>query len=93
MLRIYEFFIETRVNHEKNDYIDKRHLLVCDNCYWCLSCLPDLENNQSVNILMTVLNVMPKLKVCIFERERESKNVDFRHRENILAQSENWIIY
>ena len=39
-------FIETVVNHDKNDYINKRHLLVCDNCCWCLSYLPDLENNR-----------------------------------------------
>ena len=39
-------FIETIVNHDKNDYINKRHLLVCDKCYWCLSYLPDLENDE-----------------------------------------------
>lgn len=38
-------FIETVVDHNKHDYSDKRHLLVCNNCYWCLSYLPDLEND------------------------------------------------
>ena len=38
-------FIETVVNHDKKDYINKRRFLVCDNCYWCLSYLPDLEND------------------------------------------------
>lgn len=34
--------IERVVNNDKNDYINKRHLLVCDNRYW-LSHLQDLE--------------------------------------------------
>jgi hypothetical protein len=38
-------FIETVVDHNKHDYSDKRQLLVCNNCYWCLSYLPDLEND------------------------------------------------
>ena len=39
-------FIESVVNHDKSDYTNKRHLLVCDNCYWCLSYLPDLEHDE-----------------------------------------------
>ncbi len=39
-------FIETILNHDKKDYINKRHLLVCDKFYWCLSYLPDLENDE-----------------------------------------------
>lgn len=90
MLRIYEFFIGTIVNHDKNDYFDKRHILVCDNCYWCLSYLPDLENDD-----IEYFNDCPKCNAevkMMYISENASKDVDFRHRENILAQSENWII-
>ncbi|HEX7178177.1 MAG TPA: hypothetical protein VF220_00510, partial [Nitrososphaeraceae archaeon] len=34
------------VCYDKDDFVDKRHLLVCDNCCWCLSYLPDLENDE-----------------------------------------------
>jgi len=36
-------FIESVVNHDKNEYVNKRHLLVCNRCCWCLSYLPDLK--------------------------------------------------
>ena len=39
-------FTESVAKRDKNDYVDKRHLLICNNCYWCLSYLPDLENNR-----------------------------------------------
>ena len=38
-------FIESVVNHDKNEYVNKRHLLVCNRCCWCLSYLPDREND------------------------------------------------
>ena len=39
-------FIESVVSHDKSEYTDKRHLLVCDCCYWCSSYLPDIENDN-----------------------------------------------
>jgi len=32
----------------KKDF-NKRHFLICHNCYWCLSYLLDLENNGIEN--------------------------------------------
>jgi hypothetical protein len=33
------------LNKEKKELINQRHILLCDNCYWCLTYLPDLEND------------------------------------------------
>jgi hypothetical protein len=38
-------YVERKSNHEKTDFMNRRHILLCDNCYWCLSYLPDLEND------------------------------------------------
>ena len=38
-------FIESIVNYVKNENVNKRHLLVCNRCCWCLSYLPDREND------------------------------------------------
>ena len=37
--------LEREFNQEREELINQRHMLFCDNCYWCLSYLPDLENN------------------------------------------------
>jgi hypothetical protein len=46
MFVLVSSFIDSVVYHDKSDYTNKRHLLVCDNCYWCLSYLPDLESDD-----------------------------------------------
>jgi len=38
-------FVKRQFDQEKKELINQRHLLLCDNCYWCLSYLPDFENN------------------------------------------------
>ena len=38
--------LDTVVSGDKSEYANKRHLLVCDNCCWCLSYLPDLERDE-----------------------------------------------
>jgi hypothetical protein len=32
-------------SQEKRHLINQRHILFCDNCYWCTTYLPDLEND------------------------------------------------
>jgi len=39
--------MEKVANYNKNFLINKRQLLVCDGCYWCLSYLPDLEGETN----------------------------------------------
>ena len=39
-------FIERVLSRKRKDSINNRHMLFCDNCYWCLSYLPDLENGN-----------------------------------------------
>jgi hypothetical protein len=85
-------FIETVVNHDKNDYINKRRFLVCDNCYWCLSYLPDLENDP-----IEYFNKCPKPKCnekikAMFISEKASERVDSEHVQNIMTESENWVV-
>ena len=83
-------FIETVVNHDKKDYINKRRFLVCDNCYWCLSYLPDLENDP-----IEYFNKCPKCNEKIkamFISEKASERVDSEHVQNIMTESENWVV-
>ena len=42
-------YVSREFNQEKRELINQRHILLCDNCYWCLSYLPDLENNRIQN--------------------------------------------
>lgn len=83
-------FIETVVNHDKKDYINKRRFLVCDNCYWCLSYLSDLENDP-----IEYFNKCPKCNEKIkamFISEKASERVDSEHVQNIMTESENWVV-
>jgi transcription initiation factor IIE alpha subunit len=83
-------FIETVVYHDKNDYINKRRFLVCDNCYWCLSYLPDLENDP-----IKYFNKCPKCNEeikAMFISEKASERVDSEHVQNIMTESENWVV-
>ena len=83
-------FIETVVNHNKNDYVNKRRLLVCNNCYWCLSYLPDLENDT-----IEYFDKCPKCNEevnAMYISEKASENVDIKHVQNIVTESENWVV-
>ena len=83
-------FIESVVNHDKSDYANKRHLLVCDNCYWCLSYLPDLENDE-----IQFFNNCPKCDSKIksmYISEKAAGRVDSRHVNNMMTESENWVV-
>ena len=51
-------FIESVVSHDKSEYTDKRHLLVCDCCYWCSSYLPDIMKMIIMIIFIIALFVM-----------------------------------
>jgi hypothetical protein len=84
-------FIETVVNQDKNDYINKRHLLVCDNCYWCLSYLPDLENDEIEYFHNCPKCNNEKIKL-MYISDNASEGLDSRHVQNIMTESENWVI-
>ena len=82
-------FIELVVNHDKTDFINKRHLLVCDNCYWCLSYLPDLENDK-----IQYFDNCPKCNEVIksmFISEKASDRFDSKQIQNFMTGSENWV--
>ena len=83
-------FIESVVSHDKSEYTDKRHLLVCDCCYWCSSYLPDIENdNHDYFHNCPVCN--EKIK-SMYISENASNKLDSKHIEDILTESENWVI-
>ena len=83
-------FIETVINHNKHDYTDKRHLLVCDNCYWCLSYLPDLEN-ETIEYFDNCPTCNEDIKLMYISK-KASDGLDSKHIENIMTESENWVI-
>jgi len=37
--------VKRKFNREEEELINQRHILLCDNCCWCLTYLPDLEND------------------------------------------------
>ena len=81
-------FIGSVANHDKIDYINKRHLLVCNHCYWCSSYLPDLENDD-IEYFDNCPLCNEELKSMVIS-ESASKTLDTNHRENIMTPSENW---
>jgi hypothetical protein len=76
-------FIERVFKRDKNDYIDNRHLLICNNCYWCVSYLPDLENDT-----IEYFDNCPMCKEKIngmFISEDASKTQDTKHIQNMMT--------
>ena len=87
---IMNTFIEPIINHDKNEYVNKRHLLVCTRCCWCLSYLPDLENDT--------IEYFDNCPMCneeiesMFISENASKRLDSKHIQNTMTQFENWVV-
>ncbi|MGA8842972.1 MAG: hypothetical protein WB511_05250 [Nitrososphaeraceae archaeon] len=82
--------VESVGSYDKNDFIDKRHFLVCDCCYWCSSYLPDLENENDEYIDNCPM-CNEKIKT-MFISEDKSQKLDAKHIQNIMTESENWVI-
>ena len=82
--------VESVGSYDKNDFIDKRHFLVCDCCYWCSSYLPDLENENDEYIDNCPM-CNEKIKI-MFISEDKSQKLDAKHIQNIMTESENWVI-
>ena len=82
--------VESVGSYGKNDFIDKRHFLVCDCCYWCSSYLPDLENENDEYIDNCPM-CNEKIKT-MFISEDKSQKLDAKHIQNIMTESENWVI-
>ena len=80
--------LDTVVFGDKSEYANKRHLLVCDNCCWCLSYLPDLESD--------VIEYFDNCPYCnketrsMFISETAAENLDTKHIQNILNEFEIW---
>ena len=81
--------IESVGNYNKNEFINKRRLLICGSCYWCSSYLPDF-----VNDLMQHFDNCPKcngeIKSMLIS-ENASKRLDYKHIQNIVTDSEIWV--
>lgn len=75
--------IESVGNHNKNEFINKRRLLICDSCYWCSSYLPDIEND--------ILEYFDNCPMCneeiksMFISDNTSKRIDSKHIQHIVA--------
>jgi hypothetical protein len=80
--------LDSLVYGDKSDNANKRHLLVCDNCCWCLSYLPDLENDE--------IEYFDKCPYCdeetrsMFISEKASEKSDTKHIQNAMTQFESW---
>ena len=76
-------FIERVANYNKNEFINKRRLLICGSCYWCSSYFPDLEND--------ILEYFDNCPMCneeiksMFISENASKRIDSKHIQHIVA--------
>ncbi len=86
---IMSLFIESVVNHDKNEFTNKRHLLVCNSCYWCTSYLPDLEND-TIEYFDNCPVCNEKIK-SMFISENDSKRLDSKHIQNFMTESESWV--
>ena len=70
-------------NHNNNEFINKRRLLICGSCYWCSSYLPDLENDT--------LEYFDNCPMCneeiksMFISDNASKRIDSKHIQHIVA--------
>ena len=75
--------IESVGNYNKNEFINKRLLLICGSCYWCSSYLPDFEND--------ILEYFDNCPMCneeiklMFISENASKRIDSKHIQHIVA--------
>lgn len=71
-------------------YFEKKSFLICDCCYWCSSYLPDF-----VNDIMQHFDNCPKCNggiTSMLISENASKRLDYKHIQNVLTDSENWVI-
>jgi hypothetical protein len=79
--------IKKRQNYNS---IDGRCFLICDCCYWCSSYLPDFVNG--------IMQHFDKCPMCNEETtsmlisENASKRLDYNHIQNMMVESENWVI-
>jgi hypothetical protein len=70
-------------NHNKNEFNNKRRLLICGSCYWCSSYLPDLENeNDEYFDDCPMCNEEIK---SMFISDNASKRIDSKHIQHIVA--------
>ena len=79
--------IKKRQNH---NFDDGRCFLICDCCYWCSSYLPDFKND-----MIQHSNNCPKCNgeiTSMLISENASKRLDYRHIQNIMTDSENWVV-
>lgn len=77
-------FIGKIANCNKNYLINKRQLLVCDSCYWCLSFLPDLEGETN-----EYFDNCPQCKEDIkrmYISEQSSEGLDSTHLRSKITQ-------
>ena len=81
------------VNKRQNDsYFDEKSFLICNFycCYWCSSYLPDFKND-----MIQHSNNCPKCNgeiTSMLISENASKRLDYRHIQNIMTDSENWVV-
>ncbi len=79
-------FIERVANYDKNFFVNKRQLVICNGCYWCLSFLPDLKGDTT-----EYFDNCPKCNQDVkrmYISEQASEGIDCTHLPNIITKSE-----
>jgi hypothetical protein len=77
--------IESLGNHNKNEFINKRRLLICGSCYWCSSYLLDLEND-----ILEYFDSCPMCNEKIMSMLISRKSMA-SHVQNSMIESEDWV--
>ena len=77
-------FIERVINRDKKGSINKRHLLFCTNCYWCLTYLPDLKKD-TIEYFNNCPNCSRELKIMYIS---EKALADSDSRNNCIKTTE-----
>ena len=87
----WSFVDSELISKQQNDsYFHEKSFLICDCCYWCCSYLPDF-----VNDIMQHFDNCPKCNgriTSMLISENASKRFDYKHNQNIVTNSENWVI-
>ena len=80
--------LDSQIYGDKSDFANKRHLLVCDNCCWCVSYLPDLESDE--------IEYFDNCPYCdeetrsMFISDKASEKLDRKHIQNVMTEFERW---
>ena len=77
-------FIERVINCDGRDSINKRHVLLCNNCYWCLTYLPDFEND-TIEYFNNCPNCGGEIKLMYIS---EKASVEFDYRKTHIKTTE-----